>query len=89
MTSIHNIRRPAFWLLLTTLAAGVFFIVTDPAVGWVTYPNMSPLDALWVGRWGTWAGLAGLCVLLAAAIFLCTRKATPPTPANPPTARET
>lgn len=79
MTSIHNIRRPALWLLLTTVAAAVFFVLTDPELGWVSYPTMGPLDAWLVGRWGTWTGLVGSAALFGVALYLCTRKGTPPT----------
>lgn len=79
MTSIHNIRRPAFWLLLTSLAAAGFLVLTDPSVGLVSYPGMGTLDEMAVGRVGTVAGLVGTGLVFGAALSLCTRKGTPPT----------
>lgn len=79
MTSIHNIRRPAFLLLQTSLAVAGFLVVTDPSVGWVTYSGMGALDAMAVGRVGTVTGLVGTGLVFGAALFLCTRKGTPPT----------
>lgn len=78
MTSIHNIRLPAFWLLLMSLAVAGFLVLTDPSMGLVSYQGMGELDAMAVGRVGTVAGLVGAGLVFGAALFLCTRKGTPP-----------
>lgn len=78
-SSLHNIRRPAFWLVLTCLASLVFFIATDPRAGLLAYPNTAPSDAAGQTTLGTTVGLAGGSLLLVVSLFLSTRKGSPPT----------
>jgi hypothetical protein len=79
MVSTHNIRRPAFWLVLTCLGAILFFLATDPRAGLVSFGTPNVVDAIHQAEMGTVVGLAGSVVLLVIAIFLCTRKGSPPT----------
>lgn len=79
LASTHNIRRPAFWLVLTCLAAIAFFILTDPRVGLVRYNAPTEVDALRQTELGTIVGVTGSVILLIVALFLCTRKGSPPT----------
>jgi hypothetical protein len=76
--STHNIRRPAFWLVLTCLGAIGFFLLTDPRAGYIKYPTDNVIDAVWQARVGTIVGLGGAGLLLLIGLFLCTRRGSPP-----------
>ena len=79
LSSIHNIRRPAFSLVLACLTAIAFFVLTDPRFGLVPYTTPNPVDALRQAEVGTTVGIAGASLVLVVALFLCTRKGSPPT----------
>jgi hypothetical protein len=79
LSSIHNIRRPAFWLVLSCLGAIGFFVLTDPRAGLLTYSTPNPIDALRQAEIGTMVGVVGSGLILLVALFLCTRKGSPPT----------
>jgi uncharacterized membrane protein len=79
LSSHHNIRRPAFWLVCTCGLAIVYFVLTDPRLGIVKYRELNPIDAAAITEAGTVVGLVGSGVLLLIGLFLCTRKGSPPT----------
>jgi hypothetical protein len=79
LPTTHNIRRPAFWLLSACVGAIAFFLLTDPRAGLVKYSGDTAVDAVNKAETGTIVGLAGSVILLAIAMFLCTRKGSPRT----------
>lgn len=79
MVSTHNIRRPALWLVCTCLLAIAYFLLTDPRAGLFDLGANNPVDAVAQAELGTLVGLAGAGVILLVALFLCTRKGSPPT----------
>jgi hypothetical protein len=73
-STVHNIRRPAFSLILASVAAGLFFIATDPRFGvWHRGYSDNPVDGLYQGIAGTAVGLSGSVAFFAVGVFLLTR----------------